>query len=120
MSLPRLETYVDRIIVSGERAMQYMEGMDRITFRTDPIRQDAVIANIMAIGECVTKIMDNFPDFASDHPEIPWRDIKNMRNRIAHQYFQLDINTIWVTIDLMIPELVSQLSGVRNQHAQGE
>lgn len=120
MSVPRLETYIDRIIASGARAMQYVEGMDRIMFRTDQIRQDAVIANIMAIGECVTKIMDGFPDFTLDHPEIPWRDIKNMRNRIAHQYFQLDIDTIWVTVDLMIPELVSQLSYARNRHAQGE
>lgn len=120
MSVPRLETYIDRIISSGKRAMGYVDGMDRVTFRTDQIRQDAVIANIMAIGECVAKIMETFPDFVAEHPEIPWRDIKNMRNRIAHQYFQLDIDTIWVTADLMIPELVSQLSYIRNRHAQGE
>lgn len=43
-----------------------------------------------------------------------------MRNRIAHQYFHLDIDTVWLTVDRMIPELLSQLDSLRNWRAQGE
>jgi len=57
--------------------------------------------------------MEQSPDFVVGHPEIPWRDIKNMRNRIAHQYFQLDIETVWRTVDQMIPQLLSQLQAAR-------
>ncbi|MGK6312567.1 HepT-like ribonuclease domain-containing protein [Neorhizobium sp. DT-125] len=94
--------------------MRYVAGMDRDAFVRDEIKQDAVIANIMAIGECVTKIMERFPDFAVEHPEIPWRDIRNMRNRIAHQYFEVDIDTVWRTVTTNIPELVRQLDSIRS------
>jgi uncharacterized protein with HEPN domain len=120
MRADRLEAYLDLMIVAGSKAVKYVSRLDREAFHLDEIRQDAVIANIMAIGECVTKIMESFPDFVVEHPEIPWRDIRNMRNRIAHQYFHLDIDTLWITVDRMIPELLSQLDSLRNWRAQGE
>lgn len=120
MSAERLEAYLDRMIVTGGKATRYVSGLDREAFRLDEIKQDAVIANIMAIGECATKIMERFPDFVVEHPEIPWKDIRDMRNRIAHQYFHLDIDTVWLTVDRMIPELLSQLDSLRNWRAQGE
>ncbi|WP_105373990.1 HepT-like ribonuclease domain-containing protein [Neorhizobium huautlense] len=113
MSSERLQTHLDRMIFAGEKAVKYVRGMDGDGFRENEIIQDAVIANIMAIGECATKIMEQSPDFVVGHPEIPWRDIKNMPNRIAHQYFQLDIETVWRTVDQMIPQLLSQLQAAR-------
>lgn len=71
MSAERLEAYLDRMIVTGGKAARYVSGLDREAFRLDEIKQDAVIANIMAIGECATKIMERFPDFVVEHPEIP-------------------------------------------------
>ncbi len=120
MTSERLETYLDRMIFAGGKAVRYVRGMDRDSFHDDEVMQDAVIANIMAIGECATKIMERFPSFVVEHPEIPLRDIKNMRNRIAHQYFQLDIETVWLTVDQMIPELLAQLQNARHRHVQGE
>ncbi|KGE01221.1 hypothetical protein JL39_08775 [Rhizobium sp. YS-1r] len=120
MSVERLEAYLDRMVVTGSKAVRYVAGMERDAFVRDEIKQDAVIANIMAIGECATKIMERFPDFVVEHPEIPWRDIRNMCNRIAHQYFDLDVDTVWMTVDRMIPELLSQLDSLRNWRAQGE
>lgn len=120
MSVDRLDAYIDRMIASGNKVVKYLAGLDREAFRRDEIRQDAVIANIMAIGECVTKIMERFPDFLAKHPEIPWKDIRNMRNRIAHQYFQLDRDIVWLTADKMIPELLVQLRLLRNRQVEGE
>ena len=114
MNVERLDAYLDRMIVTGSKAMRYVAGMDRDAFILDEIKQDAVIANIMAIGECATKIMERFPDFVVEHPEIPWRDIRNMRNRIAHQYFEVDIDTVWRTVTTNIPELVGQLASIRS------
>jgi uncharacterized protein with HEPN domain len=96
MSLERLEAYLDRMAVAGSKAVRYVSGLDREAFFSDELKQDAVIANIMAIGECATKIMEHFPDFVVLHPEIPWKDIRNMRNRIAHQYFEVDMDTLGV------------------------
>ncbi len=71
MSAERLEAYLDRMIVTGNKAVRYVSGLDHQAFRLDEIKQDAVIANVMAIGECATKIMERFPDFVVEHPEIP-------------------------------------------------
>ncbi|TWF54786.1 HepT-like ribonuclease domain-containing protein [Neorhizobium alkalisoli] len=120
MTSERLEIYLDRMFVTGSKVVRYAKGQNLEAFRLDEIRQDAVVANIMAIGECVTKIMDHFPDFVIDHPEIAWKDIRNMRNRIAHQYFHLDIDILWLTVDRTIPEFLAHLDALRNWRAQGE
>jgi uncharacterized protein with HEPN domain len=64
--------------------------------------------------------MDTFPDFVVEHPEIPWRDIRTMRNRVAHQYFEVDVETVWLTVKIKIPELLRDLASLRNWRAQGE
>jgi uncharacterized protein with HEPN domain len=120
MSESRLYVYLDRMETAASRAIGYVDGMDKPAFHTDQRTQDAVIANIAAIGECVTKIMDTFPDFVVEHPEIPWRDIRTMRNRVAHQYFEVDVETVWLTVKIKIPELLRDLVSLRNWRAQGE
>ncbi|WP_205909081.1 HepT-like ribonuclease domain-containing protein [Neorhizobium lilium] len=105
---------------AAERAIDYVGDMERLDFEADQRTQDAVVANIAAIGECVAKIMDGFPDFVAEHSEIPWRDIRTMRNRIAHQYFEIDQNTVWITVSQSLPELVSRLDALRHWRAQGE
>jgi uncharacterized protein with HEPN domain len=42
--------------------------------------------SLVIVGEIATKVMDRFPEFADQHAEIPWRNIRGMRNRIAHGY----------------------------------
>ena len=116
----RLEVYLERMSVAGSRAIAYVDGADRASFGADQRTQDAVIANIAAIGECVTKIMDRFPEFAAAHPEVPWQDIRAMRNRVAHQYFDIDVDTVWRTVTIDLPDLLDQLQSLRNFHAQGE
>jgi uncharacterized protein with HEPN domain len=105
---------------AASRALGYVTNMDRPAFRGDQRTQDAVIANIAAIGECVAKIMDRFPDFVVEHPEMPWRDIRTMRNRVAHQYFEVDADTVWLTVKIKIPELLQELDSLRHWRAQGE
>lgn len=61
---------------------------------------------ITAIGEGVNRINRLMPDFLSLHfPDIPWRDIIGMRNRIAHGYFELDADLVYEAIRNDIPEL---------------
>jgi uncharacterized protein with HEPN domain len=120
MSENRLSTYLERLETAASRAVSYVADMDKQAFYRDQRTQDAVIANIAAIGECVTKIMDSFPDFVAEHPEIPWRDIRTMRNRVSHQYLEVDTETVWLTVKMKIPELLQELDSVRNWRAQGE
>jgi uncharacterized protein with HEPN domain len=120
MSLDRLKIYLDRMQQSALGASQYTMGMDKAAFLQDSRTQDAILAKLMAIGECVAKIIERYPDFVDEHSEVLWQDIKGMRNRIAHQYFELDADIVWETTQIMIPELLSQLESLRHWQAQGE
>ena len=120
MSDERLEIYLTRMAAAAETAIGYIRGMDRDAFLVDQRTQDAVVANVMAIGECAIKLMERHPDFVAEHPEIAWKDIRNMRNRIAHQYFQLDVGTIWLTVSEVLPDLLDKLHALRHRYPQGE
>jgi uncharacterized protein with HEPN domain len=57
--------------------------------------------------------MEGYPEFVQAHPELPWRSMRGMRNRIAHGYFDINLDVVWETVQTALPELLSPLSGVR-------
>ena len=65
--------------------------------------------NLVILGEVAAKIEERFPDFAVAHPEIPWTAIRGMRNRIVHEYFILNFETIWTTLEAELPRLIRQV-----------
>ncbi|MDD2408484.1 MAG: DUF86 domain-containing protein, partial [Tepidiphilus sp.] len=62
------------------------------------------------IGEAATKVMDGYPEFIQAHAEVPWR---NMRNRMAHGYFDINLEVVWETVQEWLPALLEQLPAVR-------
>jgi uncharacterized protein with HEPN domain len=72
----------------------------------DWVVQDAVIRNIEVIGEALKSVDD---DFKSDYPEIPWIQAKRMRNLLAHEYFRVDVEQVWMTVKNNLPELKEQV-----------
>lgn len=76
-------------------------------FQDDRKTITAVLYNLAIIGEAVRSIP---PDLAASHPEIPWDDVRGMRNIVIHEYFQVNLSIIWQTIqeDLVILEFSLQ------------
>ncbi len=66
--------------------------MDLATFEKNPVVIRSVLYSIGVIGEAV-KAID--PDFKAAHPEIPWRAIAGIRDRIVHEYFRTNTRRIW-------------------------
>ena len=64
---------------------------------------------LIAIGEEAMRITDRHAEFAEAHPEILWRKIRRMRNRIAHDYFNIDVDLVWDTVQNDLPVLLEQL-----------
>jgi uncharacterized protein with HEPN domain len=54
--------------------------------------------------------MDGYPDFISTHTDIPWRSMRGMRNRIAHGYFDINLDVVWETVETALPDLLTQLN----------
>ena len=57
--------------------------------------------------------MEDCAGFAHAHAEIPWRAMRGMRNRIAHGYFDINLDVVWDTVQTALPQLLAQLIVVR-------
>lgn len=79
--------------------------------------QQAVIMNIVIIGEAATKLLQNHNDFLNQHPQVPWRGMKGMRNRLAHGYFEIDLDVVWETVRMALPQLLQRLPAIRDSAA---
>ncbi len=88
MSENRLPDYLEHMRQAPTDARSFVDGMKKEDFLADKRTQQAVIMSLVIIGEVATKVLDRYPDFADRHPTIPWRNIRGMRNRIAHGYFR--------------------------------
>jgi len=65
--------------------------------------------SLLIIGEVATRVMDGYPEFAEAHAEVPWRSMRGMRNRIAHGYFDINLDMVWETVQTALPELLKRL-----------
>ncbi|WP_058088338.1 HepT-like ribonuclease domain-containing protein [Aquabacterium parvum] len=113
MRANRLPDYVGHIQQAATDACSFVEGMDKDDFLADRRTQQAVIMSLIVIGEAATKVMDSSAGFTQAHAEIPWRSMRNMRNRMAHGYFDINLDVVWETVQEWLPELLKQLPAAR-------
>lgn len=102
----RVEDYLQHIEEAIERTLSYIQPLrDLAAFQKNPQVQDAVVRNIEIIGEAVNKIARTAPDFIREHSEIPWQQMRGMRNIAIHEYFFVDLQIVWTTIREDFPML---------------
>ena len=77
----RQADYLEHMRESIRLARSYVEGLTKNDFIVDKKTQQAVILNIIVLGEAATKIADEYPEFAASYTEIPWKQMRGMRNR---------------------------------------
>lgn len=109
----RLADHLRQMSEGSRDAMAFTDGMDREGFLADLRTQRAVVMSLMIVGEAAAQIVAGHPAFAEAHPDIPWRSIRGMRNRIAHGYFDVDLGVVWQTVQVELPGLVEQLERIR-------
>jgi uncharacterized protein with HEPN domain len=80
------------------------------TFATDERTIEAVQFNLIVIGEAARHVPD---DVVATHPEVPWREMRGLRNVIAHAYFSVSLPIVWTTITSDLPPLLEVLEAVR-------
>ena len=114
MNENRLPDYLDHMQQVAVDACSFVEGLDKDDVIEAKRTQQAVIMSLIIIGEAVTKIMDGYAEFTQLHSDVPWRSMRGMRNRIAHGYFDINLDVVWNTVQTALPELLKQLSDVRN------
>ena len=109
MNENRLADYLDHMRQAATDACSFVEGLSKEDFLADKRTQQAVIMSLIVIGEAATKVMDGYAEFADQHRQVPWRSMRGMRNRIAHGYFDINLDVVWDTVQTALPELLEQL-----------
>ena len=112
MSASRLPDYLDHMRQAVADAQSFTDGMAQADFLQDKRTQQAVVMSLIVIGEAATKVMDADPGFVQANAHIPWRAMRGMRNRIAHGYFDINLDLVWDTVQTALPTLLEQLRGL--------
>jgi uncharacterized protein with HEPN domain len=94
------------MIEAGESVQRFISDRRRSDFESDQMLLFAVVRAIEVLGEAASKISE---DVRSASPEIPWSAITDMRNRLIHGYFDIDVDIVWNTATIEIPALLSDL-----------
>jgi len=115
MTENRLPDYLEHMQQASTDACSFVEGMSKEEFVADKRTQQAVIMNLIIIGEAAVRVMDDHAEFTASHAQIPWRNMRGMRNRVAHGYFDINLDVVWDTIQVELPKLQSQLSEIINE-----
>jgi uncharacterized protein with HEPN domain len=101
----RVPELLQHILDAIDRATSYVSNMGVGEFANDSRTQDAVLHSLQVIGEAANKIRAANPQFAQEHPDIPWDLMYGMRNRIVHNYFEVDLEVVWRTVQQDLPAL---------------
>jgi len=84
-----------------ERIGRYCSGLDFAAFCANELVVDGVVRNIEVLGEAAKKVP---PAVQERYPLLPWSQMYRMRNRISHEYFGLDLATIWRVATEHLPQ----------------
>jgi len=94
--------YIDHILNSINRILDYISGKDQEAFEADLVTQDAVVRQLEVIGEATKRVSKGL---RSKNPDIPWSDMAGMRDVLIHDYIDVDLGVVWKTASEDIPNL---------------
>lgn len=100
---------VEDIDEALDRIFEYVQGLDYDGWRSDRKTIDAVIRNLEIIGEAAANVPESIQ---AQFADIPWFKMKGMRNILIHEYFGLDDEVLWKTVQEDLPFLKKKLQAL--------
>ena len=94
------------MMAAAKEAMEFAAGKTRMDLEKDRLHMLAIIKSIEIIGEAASKVTETFK---TENSNIPWNDIINMRNRLIHAYFDVNLDIVWQTVKTDLPDLIKAL-----------
>jgi uncharacterized protein with HEPN domain len=94
------------ILQSAELVTQYTRGCGKKEFITNVQLQDSVIRRLILIAEAAKRISE---ETRLSLPDIPWQEINGMRNRLVHEYDDINLDIVWNVVMDEIPTLIREL-----------
>lgn len=103
------ETYFRDILDAIQNIGEYTRNLDFEDFRGNKLVRDAVIRNLEIIGEAAKSIPKEIRDM---HPEVEWREIAGLRDKLIHGYSEVDLEIVWDVIVNELPGLKIKISAL--------
>lgn len=104
--------YIDLIISACKKVSEYIAGLDEAAFLEQSIVQSAVLMQLQIVGEVAKKLEEE----TTGEIDAPWKMIVGLRNLISHDYFSLELGTIWKIAAVDIPDLEKKLHAYLHAH----
>ncbi len=93
---------------------KYTQGMEFKAFIEDRRTVDAVVRNLIIIGEAAVHVPE---DICRKHPEVPWHEMRGMRNFVVHEYFRASDAVIWDTVQVDLPPLSDLIKKIMEENS---
>jgi uncharacterized protein with HEPN domain len=97
------------ILIAARKIQQFTFEMTKEDFKENQMAQSAVIREFQVIGEAAKMVSINSQ---TQHAQIAWNKIAGMRNRMVHEYFRIDLDIVWDTVERDIPGLITQMEAI--------
>jgi len=107
--------YLSDILKAMESIEEFVKDMSFEQLRSDDKTSSAVIRKFEIIGEATKQIPD---DIKQRHPNVPWKDMSGMRDRLIHIYFGVDYNLVWTAIKERIPQVKPLIKKILDESIQ--
>lgn len=94
--------YLRDIVLAITSIESFVQGMDKESFKADDKTASAVVRKLEIIGEAAKGVPE---DIRTQSPEIPWREMAGMRDKLIHFYFGIDYDLVWSTVIHRLPDV---------------
>ena len=101
--------YLHHIMDAISQIGEYVAGLDHEAFMSSRLVQDGVIRQFEIIGEATKNLTEALKE---RHPDIPWKDIAGMRDKLIHQYFGVDSSAVWETVVHDLPSFKDYITSI--------
>jgi uncharacterized protein with HEPN domain len=105
--------FLEDIVVAARLAQSYAATITREDLSGNIEKQDSIVRRLAVIGEASTKLPETVK---ADLPGIPWSSIIGLRNILVHQYWELDLDELWMIIQRDLPDLMRAIERYRSLH----
>jgi uncharacterized protein with HEPN domain len=109
---PHERVRVRHMVDAVEAAARFAHGRSRADLDRDEMLRFALVRAVEVVGEAAGRVS---PEAQAALPEVPWREIVAMRNRLVHAYLDINLDILWTTVTQALPPLLGQLSPIAEQ-----